>query len=411
MMVRKLVIAIFAAILSLSLLPRVGWDGRVASASPSRQGGGISYASLPDEAALYLNDMVFVRDTVTLPNENVRVLLPPGTYANTLMLTENGQRVRTYRITPQSPDVYYSQAAFRYGTSSYTGGGSAYIVTWEGAATAEAREIKLEYLMSGGSWTPTYDMQIVNDESVKLAFYAEINCYSLLLDEATVYLVAGRVDLSQQIDQVEQVTMNQYAVGYADSTVTLPALGVGSVDLQHVYRVGQVSAEPGDMVYVNVLDETLAARRVVVWDASTAAETDVIFKVMNSTEIPLAEGIVRTYEGDLFMGSDFIETTPPGSEGSVTVGRLPDVRVHRTISQEYHGEVRRPYYQNFVELKVENFGEEDINLTILDRWEENAWEFTYSLEPVRQQDNLLRWEVSLPAGGELTITYQFRTEY
>jgi hypothetical protein len=411
MMVKKLVIATIAAILALGLLPGTGWGSDVASASPFRQGGGISYASLPDEAALYLNDMVFVRDTVMLPDENVRVLLPPGTYANTLMLTENGQRVRTYRITPQSPDVYYSQAAFRYGTSSYTGGGTAYIVTWENSGTAEAREIRLEYLMSGASWTPTFDMQIVSDESVRMAFYAEINCYSLLLDEATVYLVAGRVDLSQQIDQVGQVTMNQYAVGYEDSAVTLPALGVGSVDLQHIYRVGQVSAEPGDMVYVNVVDETLAARRVVVWNASTAVETDVIYKVTNSTEIPLAEGIVRTYQGDLFMGSDFIETTPPGSEGSVTVGRLPDVRVHRTISQEYHGEVRRPYYQNSVELKVENFSEEAVNLMILDRWEENAWEFTYSLEPVRQQDNLLRWEVSLSAGGELTITYQYRTEY
>ncbi|MCD4685731.1 MAG: hypothetical protein K8S97_07330, partial [Anaerolineae bacterium] len=73
-------------------------------------GGGISYASQPDEAALYLNDMVFVRDTVVLPTEAVRVLLPPGTFPDTLILTENDVRVRNYRISPQSGEVYYSQA-------------------------------------------------------------------------------------------------------------------------------------------------------------------------------------------------------------------------------------------------------------------------------------------------------------
>jgi hypothetical protein len=409
-MVKKPVFVTIAAILVMGGVFLGEPGGHPASAGPSPDAGGISYASLPDEAALYLNDMVFVRDSVTLPDENVRVLLPPGTYANTLILTENGERVQHYRVTPQSSDVYYSQAAFRYGSPSYGGGGTAYIVTWESSAT-ETREIKLEYLMSGASWTPNYDMQIVDNETVQLAFFAEIHTTALVLDEATVYLVAGRVDLSQQVDQAGMVTMNQYAVGYEGRVVDLPSLGVGSVNLQHIYPVGQVSAEPGDMVYVNLVDGTFAARRLVVWNASTDAETDVIYKVLNSTETPLAEGIVRTYQDKLFVGSDFIETTPPGSEGSVTVGSLPDVRVHRTESKEYHGEERDDYYQHSVELQIENFGEEALDLIILDRWEENAWQFEYWLEPVRQQDNLLRWEVSLPAGGQLTITYQYRTEY
>ncbi len=406
-MIKKLVAIVVLGVGGLTLW---AWNSPV-SADPGAQAGGISYASLPDEAALYLNDLVFVRDTVTLPNEDVRVLLPPGTYANTLMLTENGERVRNYRVTPQSADVYYSQAAFRYGTSSsYSGGGSAYIVTWDSSAT-DSREIRLEYLVSGGYWTPTYDMQIVSDESVNMAFFAEISAYSLVLDETTVYLVAGRVDLSQQVDQVPMVTMNQYAVGYENETVTLPAIAVGSVDLQHIYRIGQVSAEPGDMVYVSVVDGTFAARRLLVWDAAAALETDVIYKVKNDTETPLAEGIVRTYQDDLFMGSDYIETTPPGSEGSVTVGSLPDVRVHRAASEAYYGEERKPYYQHSVELQVHNFGDEAIDLVILDRWEENAYEFTYSQEPVREPDNLLRWEVSIPAGGELVIRYEYKTEY
>jgi hypothetical protein len=405
-MVKKVGIVCLAAVLIVGGAALVGRPA--VSASTLSQAGGISYASLPDEAALYLNDMVFVRDSVTLPAEAVRVLLPPGTYANTLILMENGARVPNYRVTPQSADVYYSQAAFRYGTPSYGGGGTAYIVTWDSDAQ-ESREIKLEYLMSGASWSPSYDMQIVDDENVKLAFFAEIHSTSLVLEGADVFLVAGRVDLSQQLDQVPMVAMNQYAVGY--ESVELPAIGVGTVDLQHIYPVKQISAEPGDMVYVNLLDGTFTARRLVVWNASTSEETDVIYKVLNSTETPLAEGIVRSYQGNLFVGSDYIETTPPGSEGSVTVGSLPDVRVHRTASEEYHGDARPDYYEHSVELKIENFSDEPLDLVVLDQWEQNAWQFEFSLEPVRQPDNTLRWEISLPEGGDMTITYQYRTEY
>jgi hypothetical protein len=48
---------------------------------------------------------------------------------------------------------------------------------------------------------------------------------------------------------------------------------------------------------------------------------------------------------------------------------------------------------------------------VLDTWEENAWQFEFTLEPKREPNNLLRWEVSISAGESLTITYQFRTEY
>ncbi len=369
---------------------------QAASASPNATVGGISYASMPDEAALYLNDMVFARDTVVLPNEAVRVLLPPGTVANTLILTENGERVREYRITPQTEDVYYSQASFRYSTNVRSGGGLAYSVIWDSTAgEADTRSITLNYLMSGAYWTPTYDMNILSDTSVEMAFFAEIHNSALVLDDATVSLVAGRVDLNQQMSDVSDMTFNQMAVGYAESQVnTTSSLAVGAVDLQHIYPLGEISAEPGDIVYINLVNQTLSARRLLVWNASGANEVNVIYKVLNETETPFAEGIVRNYQNNLFVGSDFIEVTPPGSEGSVTVGSLPDVRVSRTASSEYFGG-SNDYYLHSVELQLTNFSDTDIDVIILDRWEEKAWQFEYSLTPERQQDNLLRWEVSI----------------
>jgi hypothetical protein len=305
--------------------------------------------------------------------------------------------------------VYYSQASFRYDVMPSTGG-TAYIVTWEPvSAEGDARTIKLEYLIPGAHWQPTYDMQIVDEDTVALAFFAEVQSSTLVLEEANVYLVAGRVDLSQQLDQVSQVTMNQYAVGY-DQEVELPALGVGSVDLQHIYSLGPVSAEPGDRVYVNLMDTTLDARRLLVWNAAADQSIDVIYKVTNDGDLPLAEGIVRAYQDGLFLGSDFIETTPVGSEGSITVGSLPDLRVRRTESQEYLNPQRDDYYQHSVTLEIHNFSEGDLALVVLDHWDDRAFEFEFSREPERQPDNLLRWEVQIEAGETLTITYNYRTD-
>ncbi|GEM_PF-1063047 len=371
-------------------------------------GGEIYYASRPDEVALYLSNIAFVRDTVMLPGGNeTRVLLPPGTYPNTLMLTENGARVRNYRITPQSPDVYSDIYS-----STYVSSASAYILAWDSDVAADAtREVKLEYLLPGAVWTPTYDMTIIDDQSVNMSFFAEIQNSALILDETTVYLVAGRVNLEEQVDQVSQVTMNQYAVGYSNESVTLPSAGVGTVDLQHVYSLGTVSAEPGDIVYSNIAGATFAARKQIVWNAAMQQETDVIYKVRNDTDVPLAEGIVRVYQNNLFMGSDFIETTPVGSEGSVTVGSMPDVRVHRTQSREYKADASNDYYFNTVTLEISNFGTKELSLLVLDTWLNGAWEFDYSLEPERGQDNQLRWEVTVPAGESLTITYHFLVDY
>lgn len=400
------IVAVVVMLLCVAVGPLAGTE---ASA-----GGGISYASLPDEVALYLNDMVFARDEVTLPGEAVRVLLPPGTYPDTLILKENGERVRNYRVTPQPADVYYSQATFRSGNSVSGGGGMAYILTWDSSNPLESRTVSLEYLMSGASWTPTYDMQVSDDVAedgateVNLGFFAEIQSSGLTLDGASVYLVAGRVDLSQQINQESQVMMNQYAVGY-NETVDLPALGTGSVDMQHVYPLHNISVEPGDRLYANLAGSVLKARRLLVWNAAQDETVNVIYKVTNSTDIPFAQGIVRAYRDGLFLGSDYVETTPVGSEGSITVGHLPDIRVHRTASQEYKtgGD---DYYQHTVTLEIHNFSENDLDLKILDRWEVRAWEFEYSLEPEREQDNLLTWTVTVRAGDQLVITYTFRTD-
>jgi hypothetical protein len=73
--------------------------------------------------------------------------------------------------------------------------------------------------------------------------------------------------------------------------------------------------------------------------------------------------------------------------------------------------VAKSYYLHTVQLELNNYSKDAVTLIVLDGWQQEAWSFEFSAEPVRQPDNLLRWEVTLPAGESQTITYTFQTEY
>ncbi|HLA43512.1 MAG TPA: hypothetical protein VJZ27_08765, partial [Aggregatilineales bacterium] len=239
----------------------------------------ITYISQPESVAIFLNNIALARDTITLAgNADVAIVLPNQVFQDTLIVRENGQRVSQYRMNRDAS----GQVVLQLKTAS------------------EVSEIKLEYLFAGLGWQPTYDMWIAgeaDDESVQMDLFVGIQNSALRLENVTVQLVAGRVDTTQQLDSVSTVTTNQYIAGYDESVVQQPGGVVGPVTIQHVYDAGQISAEIGDTVYVGLLGATFPARRLILWNAQTDIQAQVIYKVTNNSTLPLAEGIVRTYQG------------------------------------------------------------------------------------------------------------------
>jgi hypothetical protein len=229
----------------------------------------------------------------------------------------------------------------------------------------------------------------------------------MTLDGVATKLVAGRVDPAQMVDAVSQITTNQYIAGYEQPAAV--AAPTGPLDIQHVYDVGTVSAELGETAYVGLHEGALPVRRLHLWNAQTDAQVTVIYKVQNETAEPFAEGIVRSYQDGLFIGSDFIELTPVGGEGSVTVGHLPDVRASRSESSTALG-TGRFAYQNDVELSLSNFGATAVEVEVVDQWRPEAQDFHFSIEPERSAGNLLRWLVTLEPNSSLDIQYDFKLE-
>ena len=178
------------------------------------------------------------------------------------------------------------------------------------------------------------------------------------------------------------------------------------MDIQHVYDIGSITAEPGDTIYAQLVGGTMPARRLHLWNAQTDEQVTVIYKVTNDSEQPFAEGVVRNYQDGLFIGSDFIELTPVSSEGSVTVGHLQDVRVKREESRTAIAEGRFDYRHD-VELTISNFTPTTVHMEVVDYRYPEAEQLQASMTPQEEAGNILRWQISVEPGDEMVISYEY----
>jgi hypothetical protein len=155
---------------------------------------------------------------------------------------------------------------------------------------------------------------------------------------------------------------------------------------------------------------------VLLWNAARDIQASVIYKVENTSDIALTGGIVRTYQDGLFTGSDEIEYTSPGGEGSITIGPLQDMRVTRETTQ-FTVPAENPNDENGVDLRVEvtlnltNFSPFALEIEVTDVYPTQAFAFELPEGAEQVGGNILRWLVTVPAGEAVTITYAYRVLY
>jgi hypothetical protein len=349
----------------------------------------LQVVSQPDSIYVFQNDVAYVRDTLSLPaGAEVNLVLPPTTMIDTLILRENGARVMDYRVRRDSQIV----------------------IAWRSEAGDDLLEISAEYLLQGMSWQPKYDMML-NDEtaSASFDFFAEIQNNALTLQDVEMFLVAGRVGTSQILADDTLRTANQlYAASELADTGTSSA-SIDSVTIQHIYELGTTSVSANETLYTHIVSGDLPARRVLLWNAPSDQQVTVIYKVKNETTQPFSPGIVRSYRDGLILGSDAIERTPIGSEGSITVGTLPDVRVSRGQTSQQENTTDYFDTRQTVTLEITNFGEDTVEIEVVEFARENAIDFRFDREPTFETNNVLRWVFVLEPGQTIETTYDFLT--
>jgi hypothetical protein len=386
----------------------------------------INYISQPEELTVFLNDVVFVRDVLRVPpGSETQIVLPPQIVPHTVTLRDEAGHIPLYAISFQTGQ---------------------YVLTVRddqaGAGSGDIRNLTLEYIARGGiRWTPLYNLYLTTDEveTVGLNFVAAIQNDSFSLEDTQVNLAAGSVNVEGQPPPPPFANTNQ---GFGDILATSTAMAFAvtptpspfmpptqaaitpppivtaepfaPLTTQYIYRLDPLTAEPGETLYAELLETDFPARQVLLWNAASEVQASVIYKVSNTSDIALTAGIVRTYQDGLFTGSDEIEYTPPGGEGSVTVGPFQDMRVTRDATQ-FTVPAENPNDENGVDLRVEvtltltNFSPYTLEVEVTDVYPAQAFAFELGADAEQMGGNILRWLVTVPAGQEVTITYAYRT--
>ena len=173
--------------------------------------------------------------------------------------------------------------------------------------------------------------------------------------------------------------------------------------------MGEISVPANETLYKRIVSAELPVRRVLLWNSHSDSQVTVIYKVKNDTDQPFAPGTVRSYRDGLILGSDAIERTPTGSEGSVTVGTLPDVRVKRGETTEQINP--NNYYDTLhtVTFDITNFGDETIEIEVIDFYPQESDTFEFRMEPTKESGNVLRWVFTLEPGQSIETSYTYIT--
>jgi hypothetical protein len=211
-------------------------------------------------------------------------------------------------------------------------------------------------------------------------------------------------------------TPTPFAQQDAPPVDTSAGTGAGALTTQFVYRLEPLTADFGETLYAELLETEFESRVVLLWNAYADAQPLVVYKVRNASDLALTEGIVRSYQDGLFTGSDEIEYTPPGGEGSVTVGPLRDVRVRREVTQlvvpaENPNDSDGLETRREVTLSLANLTGSPQEIEVVDVFPQDAFRLEFSVDPAFEAGNVLRWNITLPPGEETRLVYAYRTSY
>ena len=295
------------------------------------------------------------------------------------------------------------------------------------ASKAGTQNVELAYLTNNISWEANYVLVLDND-STKLDLDGWItldNRSGASYKDARLKLVAGDV--------------NRVATGYGgdnevyktmEAAIPAPPRSVEQRTFgeYHLYEIPRpVTIKDNQTKQIQFLSaREVPAQKIFVFDNMTtpltptdagAMKGSIDVKVRFDTgekgvDAQLPAGVVRMYQPDadgspLFIGEDRIDHTPKGEEVTLTVGQAFDLVGERiqTESKRLGEDAWRESYK----ITLRNHKEDKaVEIHVVEHLNRGPnWEITQAspADYKRLNSNTVEWVVSVPAGGETTVTY------
>jgi hypothetical protein len=300
------------------------------------------------------------------------------------------------------------------------------------ATKAGQQDVELAYLTNNISWESNYVL-VLSQDSSKLDLDGWItldNRSGASYKDARLKLVAG------DVNRVAYGRGGGNEAVYKDMELAMPAPSPAveqrSFGEYHLYEIPRpVTIKDNQTKQIQFLNaRDVAAEKIFVFDSQTTPVTstdtgamkgsiDVKVKFNTGEEgvnAQLPAGVVRMYQPDedgspLFIGEDRIDHTPKGEDVTLTVGQAFDLVGERkqTASKRLGEKAWRESY----EIVLRNHKEgEAVKIHVVEHLNHGPnWEITDAspADYTQLNSNTIEWVVTVPAGGEATVT--FTVEY
>ena len=238
-------------------------------------------------------------------------------------------------------------------------------------------QVELNYLAQGIAWSPSYVVELLDDESVRVACKAVIVNDLMDLDDVDVELIAGypniqfastpsamsRVHLNQLLQSLMQSGQNRghdvmsnrmvtqqamsYSGGFSNFSASLPTepvAGEGAEDL-YFYQIPNITLAKGERGYFPLLSADVpACPHVYTWEIadyidhngrynSQLDETQQVvwhsIELTNTTEQPWTTAPAMTVKDGRVLGQDTMHFVPPGGSTLLRITQAISVDAHQ----------------------------------------------------------------------------------
>lgn len=328
----------------------------------------------------------------------------------------------------------------------------------------QAGVVHLKYLTKGMAWAPSYQVDLLAEDRLRIRQSAVVRNELMDLDGATLELISGYPNVKfghvdsplspqatlaaffQQLSSqgggggrgvvTQQIAFNSISNGVsASAPLSQPDAGAPAEDL-HYENIGAHDLLEGDSLSLQVASGEVSCERIVEWvipdsrdqwgrmhrnDSSHEEPWDAV-RFTNPLKFPMTTAAASILEKNRFRGQSMVTWTSPGQLASIKINKALTVRgEHSEVEEEGEREpvwiAGRSYRRTKVKgtIKVTNSRGNAVKMVIRGEFSgelldaEGKPEATLRREGVSSVNprRRLEWTIDLPAGQSESLIYRY----
>jgi uncharacterized protein (TIGR02231 family) len=319
---------------------------------------------------------------------------------------------------------------------------------------------EITYVVTGAGWLPLYDVRLFEEEGGKL----EVTNIAQVTQRTgqdwkgvELTVSTARPALSQQLPELKPWYIDEYRPPEIAPrrlrAVTAQAQLAAVEDVMMDAAPSPIAETPLETEAATALAEVRESETVVSYKVSGESNipsdgsphkvtisrsqmnpaldylavpkyTDAVFrrvKALNGGPGPMLSGPINLFVGDEFVGSSRLDYVPMGDEMEILIGVEERITIERELTRRDVDKKRlrdRRQLQYGYKIELKNLMPAGVQVEVHDhipvaRHEEIRVKLLqFEPEPVEHSDlNLFEWQITVPAGQERAISYDFIVEH